>query len=121
MAKRILITDDEQDIVKVVKYRLIKKGFEVIVAVNGQEGVDTARAVMPDLILLDYRMPILNGDEVCRELKKDESTKHIPIILMTASIENILIDNIRTMGADDYILKPFEPEDLMEKIERLLA
>ena len=93
----------------------------MIIAVNGREGLDCVRSLKPDLVLLDYRMPELNGDEVCREIKNDEAVKQIPVILMTASIENAMIENIRMMGADDYILKPFEPEDLMEKIDKLLV
>jgi CheY-like chemotaxis protein len=119
--KRILITDDEPDIVKVVKFRLIKMGYEVTVATNGKEGLEAVKLTKPDLVLLDYRMPFLNGDEVCKEIKKDASTRHIPVILMTASTQNTVGENIQTMGADDYILKPFEPEELIEKIRKLIG
>lgn len=118
--KKILIIDDEPDIIKVVKFRLIKMGYEVMTATNGKEGLEMVRPTKPDLVLLDFRMPFLNGDEVCKEIKKDESTKHIPVILMTASIQNALEENIQMMGADDYILKPFEPEELIKKIKRLI-
>ena len=120
MAKKILIIDDEPDIVKVVKFRLIKGGYEVLTAADGKEGLGFLRSIKPDLILLDFRMPFLNGDEVCKEIKKDESTKHIPVILMTASIQNALEEKVQTMGADDYILKPFDPEELIKKIEKLI-
>jgi two-component system alkaline phosphatase synthesis response regulator PhoP len=119
--KKILITDDEPDIIKVVKFRLIKLGYEVSTATNGREGLESVRAVKPDLVLLDFRMPYLNGDEVCREIKKDESTRHIPVILMTATIENAMVGDIQSMGADDFILKPFEPEVLIEKIRKLIG
>src|ERR1035441_274657 len=112
MAKKILIIDDEPDIVKVVKFRLVKLGYEVMTAVNGRDGLDSVRLIKPDLVLLDFRMPYLNGDEVCREIKKDESIKHIPVILMTASIQNALEEDVQKMGADDHILKPFEPEEI---------
>jgi len=118
--KKILITDDEPDIVKVIRFRLVKMGYEVVIAVNGREGLEMARTIKPDLVLLDFRMPFLNGDEVCKEIKKDQSTKHIPVILMTASIQNALEEDIKSMGADDYILKPFEPEELIQKIKKLI-
>ena len=121
MGKRILITDDEPDIVKVVKFRLIKMGYEVTIATNGKEGLEMARLTKPDLVLLDFRMPFLNGDEVCKEIKKDESIKHIPVILMTASIQNALEEDVLKMGADDFILKPFEPEELLKKINKLIG
>ena len=121
MGKKILIIDDEPDIIKVVKFRLIKTGYELMTAADGREGLELARVLKPDLVLLDYRMPFLNGDEVCKEIKKDESTKHIPVILMTASTQDTLKENIQTMGADDYILKPFEPEELIKKIKRLIG
>ena len=119
--KKILIVDDEQDILKVVKFRLIKAGYDVITASNGQEGLDTARAIKPDLLLLDLSMPLLNGDEVCKRLKADPATKHIPIILMTASSKGVKDENIFMAGMDDRILKPFEPEDLFEKIKKLIG
>lgn len=121
IVKKILITDDEPDIVKVVKFRLIKMGYEVITASNGKEGLESVRLTKPDLVLLDFRMPFLNGDEVCKEIKKDESTRHIPVILMTASIQNALEEDIEKMGADDHILKPFDPEELIKKIRKLIG
>ena len=121
MGKKILIIDDEPDIIKVVKFRLIKTGYEVMTAADGREGLELVRVLKPDLVLLDYRMPFLNGDEVCKEIKKDESIKHIPVILMTASTQDTLKENIQTMGADDYILKPFEPEELIKKIRKLIG
>jgi len=77
--------------------------------------------VKPDLVLLDFRMPLLNGEEVCKEIKKDGATRHIPVILMTVSVQNAMEENIQTMGADDYILKPFEPEELIGKIKKLIG
>ncbi len=118
--KKILITDDEPDILKVVKFRLIKAGYEVITATNGQEGLDRARSTKPDLVILDYRMPILNGDEVCKQIKTDADLKHIPVILMTASTQEALEESILSIGADAFILKPFDPDDLLEKIKKLI-
>ena len=119
--KKILIIEDEQDILKVVKYRLIKMGYEVIATVNGEEGLSLAKEIKPDLILTDLSLPVIDGDEICKQLKMDPTTKHIPIILMTASTRGVMEENIRIMGADDRILKPFEPEDLLGKVTKFIG
>jgi len=118
--KKILIIDDEPDIIKIIKFRLVKMGYEVTTAADGKEGLESVRLTKPDLVLLDFRMPFLNGDEVCKEIKKDESTKHIPVMLMTASTQDALEENTIKMGVDDYILKPFDPEELINKIRKLI-
>jgi two-component system alkaline phosphatase synthesis response regulator PhoP len=119
--KRILIIDDEPDIIKVIRYRLKSMGYEIATAINGKEGLEAVRAIKPDLVLLDYLMPLLNGAEVCKEIRNDALLKHIPVILMTASIPTELEENIQTMGVDDYILKPFDPEVLIDKIKKLIG
>ncbi|MFT5207895.1 MAG: CheY-like chemotaxis protein [Candidatus Omnitrophota bacterium] len=117
--KRILIVDDELDVLKVVHFRLIKMGYEVVIAENGQEGLDKARELKPDLILMDLSMPFIRGDELCRRIKADPATQHIPVIIMTASIKGAA-DDLTATGADEKILKPFDPEDLAEKIKKLI-
>jgi two-component system alkaline phosphatase synthesis response regulator PhoP len=119
--KKILIADDEPDIVKVVKFRLIKAGYEVLIAVNGIEALRIVKDQKPDLILLDFSMPLMNGDEVCRNIKANPETKNIPIILITASTKIIEDDHIKTIGINDRVLKPFEPDELLEKIKKLIA
>jgi CheY-like chemotaxis protein len=120
MSKKILMVDDEPDILKIVKFRLLNAGYEVIFASNGQEGVDLARAQSPDLIIMDYRMPILNGIDAAKLIKKDAQLKHIPILFMTASSATITEDIIKAVGIEAYLTKPFEADILLQKVKQLL-
>jgi CheY-like chemotaxis protein len=120
--KKILVVDDEPDILKVTSLRLKKLGYNVLTAAGGKEALDTMRSENPDLVLLDLVMPFMSGAEVCEQVKKDETLKHIPIILFTASGNGAMTaEQIKKIGADDYIVKPFEPEELMGKVEGILA
>jgi CheY-like chemotaxis protein len=120
--KKILVVDDEPDILRVTSIRLKKLGYNVLTAVDGKEALDTMRSENPDLVLLDLVMPFMNGAEVCEQIKNDKTLKHIPIILFTASGNGVLTaEQIKKVGADDYIVKPFEPEELMGKVEGILA
>jgi CheY-like chemotaxis protein len=120
--KKILVIDDEPDILKVTSIRLKKLGYNVLTAVNGKQGLDTIRREKPDLVLLDLVMPSMNGAEVCEQIKNDKVLKHIPIILFTASGSAAVTDEkIKKFGADDYIIKPFEPEEFRGKVENILA
>ena len=122
MLKTILVVDDEPAIVKVVSFRLKKAGYNVVSAADGQEGLDLIGKIKPDLILLDLRLPVLDGFQVCQKVKADESLKSIPIIIFTASSTGENIDSrYKEVGADDYLIKPFEPEVLLEKIRKLLG
>jgi DNA-binding response OmpR family regulator len=118
--KKILIVDDEQDILDVLKYRLEANDYEVLVASDGQDGLNKARSEKPDLIVLDLMLPKLDGYKVCRMLKFDENYKAIPIIIFTARAQKDDEDLGMEMGADAYVAKPFEPEVLLEKIKGLL-
>lgn len=118
--KRILIVDDEPDLVKVTSFRLKKLGYEISVSIGGREALELIRRDPPDLVLLDLLLPQMLGDEVCRQMKKDEKLKHIPVILFTATAVSIP-DKAREVGADDYITKPFNPQELLEKIKRFLG
>jgi len=120
--KKILVVDDEPDILKVTSIRLKKLGYNVLTAVDGKQGLDTIRREKPDLVLLDLVMPVMNGAEVCEQIKNDKVLKHIPIILFTASGSAAMTDEkIKKFGADDYIIKPFEPEEFRGKVEKILA
>jgi CheY-like chemotaxis protein len=120
--KKILVVDDEPDILKVTSIRLKKLGYNVLTAVDGKEALDTMRSENPDLVLLDLVMPFMNGAEVCEQIKNDKTLKHIPIILFTASGNGAMTaEQIKKIGADDYIIKPFEPEELTGKLEEILA
>lgn len=120
MPKKILVVDDELDILQVVKFRLKKEGYEIIAAHNGQEALDLVKKEKPNLILLDLRLPVIDGYEVCRRLKSDEELKAIPIIFMTASSAGKVAEKTKELKADDYIIKPFEPEVLLEKVKKFI-
>ena len=119
--KRILIVDDTKDILLVVSRRLQSWGYEALTTDNGPEGLELAEQHLPDLILLEIMMPTMKGRDVCARLKANPKTKHIPIIFLTALG---LADHIKAgmnLGAEDYIVKPFEPAELKERIMVCLA
>ena len=122
MAKKILIVDDEPDIVKVVSFRLQKEGYTVTAAVDGQQGLELAAAVCPDLILLDVTLPKVNGYEVCKRLKASEALKAIPVVFMTASLATGgFAENFPSTGAQGYVFKPFDYQHLLNEIQKFLA
>ncbi len=119
--KKILIVDDEKDIVETLAFMLKAKGFECIYAYDGEEGLHLAKTSNPDLIILDVMMPKINGYKICRLLKFDNKYKNIPIIMITArSQEEDKIIGEET-GANEYITKPFEFSEVLEKINKYLA
>ena len=120
-AKRILIVDDEQDLVAMVKMRLEASGYETLEAYDGQDALKKAQEEKPDLIVLDLMLPKMDGYKVCRMLKFDEKYRHIPIIMFTARVQDSDKQMGMEVGADAYITKPFEPQILLSKIEELLA
>ena len=120
MAAKILVVDDEEEIVFLIKRRLIKSGYEVIVANNGTDALSTAKGQQPQLIILDVMMPEPNGLEVCRRLKSDPQFQSIKIILLTAKDQQKDKDLGEAVGADLYLTKPFEPDDLIGKVKVLL-
>ncbi|MFC1508163.1 response regulator transcription factor [Candidatus Omnitrophota bacterium] len=121
MAKKILVVDDEKDLVMTLSYRLKANGYEVVAAGDGEEALKKARTENPDLILLDLMLPKLDGYKVCKVLKSEEKYKNIPIIIFTARAQEIDKDLSREALADAYMTKPFEPQALLSKIEELLA
>ena len=118
--KRILIVDDEEDLVKLVKKFLEYHRYEVIAANDGQEGFEKAKTDKPDLIILDLMLPKISGYKVCGLLKKDTRYAKIPIILFTAKAQEKDVKLGEEVGADAYITKPFEPEILLSKIKELI-
>ncbi len=118
--KRILVVDDEIDLVETVRFSLELEGFEVLVAYNGEEGLNLARKENPDLILLDLMLPKLDGYKVCRLLKFDERYKHIPILMLTAKIQEKDKEMGLETGANEYITKPFDMDELMKKVKGYL-
>jgi len=118
--KKILVVDDEVDLVETVRFPLEMEGFDVLVSYNGEDALNQARKENPDLIILDLMLPKLDGYKVCRLLKFDERYKHIPILMLTAKTQEK--DKIlgKETGADEYITKPFEMDYLMEKVKAYL-
>ena len=121
MAKKILIVDDEAELVDLVKIRLEAVGYEVLKAFDGQEGLDKAKLEKPDLILLDIMMPKMDGYKVCGLLKMDARFKKIPIILFSAKAQKEDVELAKEVGADLYITKPFEAPVLLAKIKEFLG
>ncbi len=121
MAKsKILIVDDEKNIVESIKYNLDKEGFRTLVARDGAQALELARRELPDLILLDWMLPEVDGLEVCRLLKQDTKTTHIPIVMLTVKSDET--DKVLglEMGADDYVTKPFSSRELVARIKAIL-
>ena len=119
--KKILIVDDTEDIVKLVKMYLEHNHYEVITAYDGQEGLDKAKADSPDLIILDLMLPRISGYKVCGLLKRDIKYAKIPIILFSAKTQEKDMKLGGDVGADAYLTKPFEPDVLLSKIKELLV
>jgi phosphate regulon transcriptional regulator PhoB len=120
MNKAILIVDDESDIVELVSYNLKKEGFRVSSASDGEEGLDKIRKGKFDLVLLDLMLPGMQGMEICRIVRADPKTAHLPIIMLTAKGEEA--DKVLGLesGADDYLAKPFSPRELIARIKAVL-
>ena len=117
---RILVVDDEKNILELVRFNLEREGYQVITSLDGVRGLELARSENPDLIVLDVMLPEMNGLEVCRELHQDPATKKIPIIMLSARADEL--DRVLglEMGADDYVTKPFSPRELVARIKARL-
>ena len=120
MSQTILVIDDEKDIVELIRYNLVQAGYRVVSALDGQQALDLARRERPDLVVLDLMLPTLPGTEVARILRQDEKPRAIPIIMLTARGSEI--DRIVgvELGADDYVVKPFSPRELVLRIQAIL-
>ncbi len=118
--KRILVIEDEEDLLALVHFNLMKSGYEVETALTGEDGLSKARKVQPDLILLDLMLPEMDGLTVCRELKAQGETSQIPVIMLTAKGEEDDIVTGLELGACDYVTKPFSPKVLMARVKAAL-
>src|SRR5258708_27613446 len=120
MKAKILIVDDEPDVVQLVDYNLRAADYEVVAAADGVDALKKARSLTPNLIILDLMLPGLDGLEVCKLLRRDQSTASIPIIMLTAKAAEM--DRVLglELGADDYVTKPFSPRELVLRVKRLL-
>ena len=120
--KKIVYVEDELEMIDLVKLILSRKGYEVIGAAGGREGLDTIREVIPDLVLLDLMMPDIEGWDVYQQMRAEEATRNIPVIVVTAKAQNIdKVLGLHIAKVNDYISKPFSPQDLVASVERVLA
>jgi two-component system alkaline phosphatase synthesis response regulator PhoP len=118
--KHILVVEDEEDIQELLKYNLAKEGYQVHCVSSGEAGLQEARIMFPDLLILDLMLPEMNGLEVCRQLKSDSKTQPIPIIMLTAKGEESDIVLGLEMGADDYVTKPFSIQVFLSRVRAVL-
>ncbi len=120
MRQRILVVEDEQDVVDLLARTLAKAGFQTLTRGDGESAIATAREQLPALIVLDLMLPKMSGLEVCRILKSEDNTRHIPIVMLTAKAEEV--DRIVGLefGADDYVTKPFSPREVTLRINAIL-
>jgi two-component system, OmpR family, response regulator VicR len=120
--QRLLYIEDEQEMIELVRLILARRGFEVIGANGGREGLEAVRNTLPDLVLLDLMMPDMDGWDVYQQMKADEATQSIPVIVVTAKAQSIdKVLGLHIAKVDDYISKPFSPNELVESIEKVLA
>ncbi len=120
--KKVLCVEDEPEMIELIKLILERRGFEVLGAVGGRQGLNTIRQEMPDLVLLDLMMPDVDGWEVYRQMKADDELKDIPVIVVTAKAQSIdRVLGIHIAKVDDYVTKPFGPQELLQSVEEVLG
>ncbi len=118
--EKILVVDDEEDLLELIEYNLGKEGYRVTCVASGEEAIHEAKQTLPDLVLLDLLLPSVDGLDVCKTLKGDPKTQHIPIIMLTAKSEEADVVTGLELGADDYLTKPFSPRVLLARIRAIL-
>jgi DNA-binding response OmpR family regulator len=118
---KILIVDDEPNIVLPLEFLMRKQGHEVLVASDGDEALDAIGAFAPDLVLLDVMLPRRSGFEICQTLREEPAWRHIKVVLLTAKGRDVEVAKGMAVGADDYVTKPFSTHELVERVERLLG
>jgi len=119
-AERVLVVDDEEDLLELVNYNLTKEGYRVTCVSTGEEAINEAKSSLPDLVVLDLLLPRVDGLDVCKILKNDPKTQHIPIVMLTAKTEEADVVTGLELGADDYLTKPFSPRVLLARIRAVL-
>ena len=117
----VLVVDDDPVILKLLEVNFEMEGFQVVRAADGAEGLERARAVRPDIVVLDVMMPRMTGYEVAKALREDDGTAHIPIIFVTARAQSSDVERGMELGVEDYVTKPFDPLDLIDRVNALLA
>lgn len=118
--EKIIVIEDESDILELIEYNLMREGYTVLTSRNGDKGLQMVREQAPDLVLLDLMLPGLDGIEVCRRLKADPITRSVPILMVTAKGEESEVVLGLGVGADDYVIKPFSPKELMARVGAVL-
>ena len=121
MAATVLIVDDDPVIQRLLKVNFEMEGYEVIVGVDGIDGLEKARTLRPDIVVLDIMMPRMSGLDVAKALKADPDTASIPVLLLSAKAQEADLRAGDDSGADDYLTKPFDPFQLLQRVEQLLA
>ena len=121
MAPKVLVIDDDPVIVELLRVNFEIEGFEVVVAGDGPEGLARAASAKPDVILSDIMMPRMDGLEVVTQLKRSAATRHIPVLLLSAKAQNAEVQQGLDAGADDYVTKPFDPLELIDRVNAALA
>jgi CheY-like chemotaxis protein len=120
--KKVVCVEDDPEIIELIKFILDRKGFEFVGVLGGHEGLETMRRVKPDLVLLDLMMPEMDGWEVYKRMKADETLRNIPVIVVTADGQPITrVLGLHIAKVDDFITKPFGPQDLIRSIEKVLS
>jgi CheY-like chemotaxis protein len=120
--KSVLCIEDETEMIDLMRLILSRRGYEVHGAPGGVEGLKMVRELHPDLVLLDLMMPVMDGWEVYQQMKADESTRNIPVIVVTAKAQNIdKVLGLHIAKVDDYIAKPFSPQELLESVEKVIG
>src|SRR2546426_8169961 len=120
MTSKILIVEDEQGVVHLLKQRLEPEGFQVIAAYNGQAGLRAVAEARPDLIILDLTLPELDGFELCRRIRRQPESARLPILVLSGRTEEVDKVVLLELGADDYVTKPFSPKELVARVKTLL-
>jgi DNA-binding response OmpR family regulator len=120
--KVVVCIEDEPEMIDLVKLILGRKGFDLVGAVGGREGLDTVRRLKPDLVLLDLMMPDMDGWEVYQQMKADEELKDIPVVVVTAKAQSIdKVLGLHIAKVDDYVTKPFGPQELLQSVRKVLG
>ncbi|MGH2826579.1 MAG: response regulator transcription factor [Actinomycetota bacterium] len=117
----VLVVEDDPDVRELIARKLAQAGFEVHTREDGQAGLEATSEVAPDIVLLDIMMPRLDGIEVCRRMRAEPSTASVPVIMLTAKAQEADVDRGFGVGADDYIIKPFSPRELLNRVRAVLA
>ena len=119
--RKIIAADDEAHILHIVSMKLRNAGYDVVTAMDGEEALELCRSEQPDLLITDYQMPYMSGLELCRELRKDDQTKDIPALMLTARGFDIEQDERTAAGIADVLAKPFSPREVLQRVKDLIG